>query len=159
MWRPWFVLSRLLFHNFFSFWISLGVALNSKEQGTSSPPWGRSTEYLLPPVTMQDIVPPRRKKSEHTLDNLRGKWPMIVSVFFTATAYQSWALCGSVTHSSTLQQLPPISLCIYDSLECSNLFQTPPCYINLVISKRSNAWAVKWCCPSANLLKIFLAHP
>ena len=35
-------------------------------------------EYLLPPVTVQDIVPPRRKKNEHTPDNLRGKCPMIV---------------------------------------------------------------------------------
>ena len=42
----------------------------------------RSLEYLLPPVTVQDIVSPRRKKNEHTPDNLRGKCPMIVSVFF-----------------------------------------------------------------------------
>ena len=42
----------------------------------------RSMEYLLPPVTVQDIVPPRRKKNEHTPDNLRGKCPMIVPVFF-----------------------------------------------------------------------------
>ena len=33
----------------------------------------RSTEYLLLPVTVQDIMPPHRKKNEHTLDNLRGK--------------------------------------------------------------------------------------
>jgi len=39
-------------------------------------------EYLLPPVTVQDIVPPHRKKNEHTPDNLRGKCPMIVSGFF-----------------------------------------------------------------------------
>ena len=44
----------------------------------------RSMEYLLPPVTVQDIVPPRRKKNEHTPDNLRGKCPMIVPVFLTA---------------------------------------------------------------------------
>ena len=42
----------------------------------------RSMEYLLPPVTVQDIMPPRRKKNEHTPDNLRGKCPMIVPVFF-----------------------------------------------------------------------------
>ena len=41
-----------------------------------------SMEYLLPPVTVQDIVPPRRKKNKHTLDNLRGKRPMIVPVCF-----------------------------------------------------------------------------
>jgi len=43
----------------------------------------RFMEYLL---TVQDIVPPRRKKNEHTPDNLRGKWPMIVPGFFTVTA-------------------------------------------------------------------------
>jgi len=43
-------------------------------------------EYL-PPVTVQDIVPPRRKKNEHTPDNLCGKCPMILPVFFfTVTA-------------------------------------------------------------------------
>ena len=41
-----------------------------------------SLEYLLPPVTVQDIVPPRRKKNIHTLDNLCGKCPMIVPAFF-----------------------------------------------------------------------------
>ena len=41
----------------------------------------RSVEYLLPPVTVQDIMPPRHKKNEHTLDNLCGKCPMIVPVF------------------------------------------------------------------------------
>ena len=43
---------------------------------------------LLPPVTVQDIVLPRRKKNEYTPDNLRGKCPMIVpiSFFFTVTA-------------------------------------------------------------------------
>jgi len=39
-------------------------------------------EYLLPPVTVQDIVPPRRKKNEDTPDNFRGKCPMIVPAFF-----------------------------------------------------------------------------
>ena len=47
----------------------------------------RSMEYLLPPVTVQDIVPPRRKKNEHTPDNLRGKCPMIVPVFFFVFFY------------------------------------------------------------------------
>jgi len=35
-----------------------------------------------PPVTVQDIVPPHRKKNEHTPGNLHGKCPMIVPVFF-----------------------------------------------------------------------------
>ena len=37
-------------------------------------------------VTVQDIVPPHHKKNEHTPDNLRGKCPMIVPVFFTVMA-------------------------------------------------------------------------
>ena len=47
----------------------------------------RSTEYLLPQsLYIQDIMPPHRKKNEHTLDNLRGKCPTIVPLLFTATA-------------------------------------------------------------------------
>ena len=46
----------------------------------------RSMEYLLPPVTVQDIVPPCRKKNKHTPDNLLGKCLMIVPFFFTVTA-------------------------------------------------------------------------
>jgi len=42
----------------------------------------RSVGYLLPPVTVQDIMPPRRKKNEHTPDDLHGKYPMIVPAFF-----------------------------------------------------------------------------
>jgi len=76
-----------------------------------------------PPVTVQDIVPPPRKKNEHTLDNLRGKCPTIVPFLFTATAYRSWTLCSSLTHSSTSRA----ALYIQGSLECSNLFRTPPC--------------------------------
>jgi len=47
----------------------------------------KSTEYLLPSVTVQDIVPPRCKKNGHSVDSLRGKCPMIVPFFFfTVTA-------------------------------------------------------------------------
>ena len=43
----------------------------------------RCMEYLLPPSHCTEyIVRPRRKKNQHTPDNLRGKCPMIVSVFF-----------------------------------------------------------------------------
>jgi len=42
----------------------------------------RSLEYLLSPVTVQDIVPPRHKKNKHTPDNLCGKCPMIFPFFF-----------------------------------------------------------------------------
>jgi len=56
-------------------------------------------------------------KNKHTL---RGKCPMIVPVLFTAIAYRSWMLCGSLTHSSTSRA----ALYIQGSLECSNLFRT-----------------------------------
>jgi len=54
----------------------------------------RSMEYLLPPVTVQDIVAPCRKKNKHTPDNLRGKCPMIVPVFFL----QSQHRCINLEH-------------------------------------------------------------
>ena len=61
-----------------------------------------SMEYLLPPLTLQDIVPPRRKKNEHTPDNLRGKCPMIVPVFFYGHGIdQSTVNAVQLIHSST----------------------------------------------------------
>jgi len=84
-------------------------------------------QFTLPPVTVQDIVPPRRKKNGHTPDNLRGKCPMIVPVFFTVTVqiYRPWTLCGSYT-LALLQQLPFTSLCIHVGRKCNNLLLTPP---------------------------------
>ena len=46
--------------------MSSSLAFISNEQRTSRPPWGRSAECLLAPVTMQSIVPLHGKKSEHT---------------------------------------------------------------------------------------------
>ena len=59
----------------------------------------RSMEYLLPPVTVQDIMPPRRKKNEHTPDNLHGKCPMIVPVFFLQSQYRSIDLERCAAHT------------------------------------------------------------
>ena len=56
---------------------------------------------ILPPFTVQIIVPPRRKKSEHTRDSFLGKWPIIVPDFFTATAYRSRPLWGSLSDISS----------------------------------------------------------
>ena len=71
----------------------------------------RSTEYLLPPVTVQDVVPPRTKKNEHTLDNLRGKCPMIVPDFFSQSRHIDLERCAALSHTpALLQQLPPTSL-------------------------------------------------
>jgi len=70
---------------------------------------------IFSPITVQDIMPPRHKKNEHTLDNLRGICLTIVPVLFAATAYRSWTLCVSLTHSSTSRA----ALYIQGSLECS----------------------------------------
>jgi len=52
-----------------------------------------------PPVTVQDIVPPRRKKNEHTLDNLRGKCPMIVPIFFSQPQHIDLERCAALSHT------------------------------------------------------------
>ena len=54
-----------------------------------------------------DCVLPRRKNSEHSRESFRGKCPMIVHSFFTATAYRS-EVFGLSRTSATLQPSPPI---------------------------------------------------
>ena len=84
-----------------SFWISLAFNLKSRVHGISSPPWGRSAEYLLPPVTVQFIEPPLLKNREQTFDIFLGRCPMMVPSFSTVTAYLSVALVGSLLHTSS----------------------------------------------------------
>jgi len=89
----------------------------------------RSIEYLLPPVTVQDIVPPRHK-NKHTPDNLSGKCPMIVPVFFyshgidLSTLNVVWLI-----HSSTSPVAASSHLFIYmlaaNATMTLNLLQTP----------------------------------
>ena len=104
-------------------------------------------------TTVQDILPPCHKNNKHTLDNLRDKCPTIIPVFFTATAYRSWMLCGSLTHSST----SPAALYVQGSLECNNLFRTPQCYIDLSCG-RIPELHLQMMLPFCRV-KIFLAHP
>ena len=59
----------------------------------------RSMEYLLPPVTVRDIMPPHRKKNEHTPDNLRGKCPVIVPVSFLQSRHRSIDLECCAAHT------------------------------------------------------------
>jgi len=62
--------------------------------------------------SVQDIVPSCRQKNKHTLDNLRGKCPTIVPVFFTATAYRVLnvvRLSHTLQHSLRMQQSLPNS--------------------------------------------------
>ena len=46
------------------------------------------------------LILPRRKNSEHSRDSFRGKCSMIVSLFFTATAYRSEEFLGSLSHTN-----------------------------------------------------------
>ena len=79
---------------------SISIALKGREQGTFCPPCARSAEYFLRHVTVHSIVPHFRKNSERTRDTFRGKCPMIVPSFFTATAYRSEAFSGSLSHTN-----------------------------------------------------------
>jgi len=73
-------------------------------------------------------MPPRCQKNEHTLDNLRGKCPTIVPVFFTATAYRVLnvvRLSHTLQHSPRMQQSLPHSSMLdlshaVEFLSCSN---------------------------------------
>ena len=126
---------EFVFQIFFSFNISFGVTLNRSEHGTSRPPCGRSAEYLLWPVTVQVILPLRRRNSEHTLVIFIGKCPTIVPSLFTATAFLSEALRYRVLiHKSTPHlQLPPILLYIRGSRGHNSVFRVAP-PLSLVIS-------------------------
>ena len=102
--------------NIVGFWYDIQPLLNSPHPLPHPKPH-HCTGYLAP----------LSQNNEHTLDNLHDKCLTIIPVFFAATAYRSWTLCGSLTHSST----SPAALSVQGSLECNNLFQTPPCYIDL----------------------------
>ena len=95
---------------------STSIALKGREQGTLCPPCARSAEYFLRPVTVHSIVLHRRKNSEHTRDTFRGKCPMIVPSFFTATAYRSEAFSGSLWHTNDSPTTASILLYIRGSL-------------------------------------------
>ena len=71
----------------------------------------KSTEYLLPSVTVQDIVPPRCKKNGHSVDSLRGKCPMIVPFFFSQSQHIDLECCttwGSPLIGSTMRGKYPL---------------------------------------------------
>jgi len=53
----------------------------------------------------------------------------------------------------------PAACYIQGSLECNNLFRTPPCYIDLSHVVEFLSCMFKRRHPSANALQIFLAHP
>ena len=87
----------------------------------------------LPMLDVCDCVPPHCKNSEYTRDIFRGKSPMIVSSFFTATVYQLerfWALLCT----PSLQPPPPMLLYIRGNLKYNN----PNSSIAVTLSVRSS---------------------
>ena len=87
-----------------------------------NPPWGKSAEYCLLPVTVQLMLPPLLKKSEHTLDIFLGKCPIVISPFTTATAYRSISLALSSMLGHLLQLLSMYTR--YPGYSCK-AFETP----------------------------------
>ena len=85
-------------HTLFDFWNFLNFTF--KHQNTR-PPWGRSEEHLLCPITQQVILFPLLKNNEHDWDIFHGKWPIIVLSFITATAYLSLSFPVSLWHGSS----------------------------------------------------------
>ena len=74
-----------------------GLLVNTKLQGISNP-YGRSEEYLLPPIGVQIIVPPLAKNREQIRDIFFETWPKMVSSLSTATVYRSTSLNGYLSH-------------------------------------------------------------
>ena len=54
---------------------------------------------------MQWTVPPIFTKRAQACDTVCGKWPKILPSFSTATAFLSWKLPGSCTHTQLFHQL------------------------------------------------------
>ena len=67
--------------------------------GTSNPPCTRSAEYRRLPVTVATTLPPLDKNKEQIRDIFFGRCPIIVSAFFATTAYLSFSLLVSRSHS------------------------------------------------------------
>ena len=121
---------------------SISIALKSREQGTLFAPCARSAEYFLCPVTVHSIVPCRHKNSEHTHNTFRGKCPMIVPSFFTATVYRLEGFSGSLSHTNDSPTTSSILLYICGSLGKSfwqqllSLYVSSPCLACLSLRAR-----------------------
>ena len=74
----------------------------TREISSSKPPWGRSAEYFLAPLTIHVIVPPLSKNRLHMVDIVCGTCPTTALLLLnTATAYGSWMFPGSCLQDST----------------------------------------------------------
>lgn len=61
--------------------------LNNNLHGISSPPCGKSNEYILVPVTTHWIVPPLLINGEQIYEIFEVKYPITAPSFFSATGY------------------------------------------------------------------------
>ena len=71
------------------------------------PPCGSSLEYWCLLVMVQEIEPPRHKKTSHKVEIWQGMWPTTVETLSTDTAYLSFG------YLSFIQQLFPDYRCPY----------------------------------------------
>ena len=84
---------------------SRSVPLKSREQGTSSPPYARSAEYFLHPVTVHSIVATSPSQQQRTHPRYLLRQISYDSSFFTATVYRLEAFSGSLLHIRKFEEI------------------------------------------------------
>ncbi len=70
----------------FSLLISFNSPVKNSKHEISSPPWGKSVEYFLAPVSWQIMFPSHLKNRKHNREIFWGTWPTTISYLTTATA-------------------------------------------------------------------------
>ena len=99
--------------------------------GTSKPPWGKSAEYCLDPVTTHTKDPPRRIKIEQMAEISRGTWPTVKSPLgLIATANVSLAFPGSLSQGSSLPSTGVLQIVLYSWYPLTTLDITNTCTIS-----------------------------
>ena len=92
---------------------SLAAQLNVNTHGISKPPWGKSLEYCLLPVTRQMMLPDSLKNNEQMDEIVLGRWLTTFESLTTATANQSSRLVGSLLHDNSPTTASQISLYLW----------------------------------------------
>ena len=88
----WYDIHRKQVFNHHSYLLSSAsqIVLKVQQHGTPKPPWGKSAEYCLSPVTTHTISPPYRIIIKQTMEISLGTWPTMTLVpelcFSTVTA-------------------------------------------------------------------------
>ena len=90
--------------NFISFLTFSISSVKMNLQGISNPHCGRSAEYLLEPVTLQNTVPPRRKNNEQ-IDDI-----FLVRVLRQFLIYKRLQQINHVDYSIRLDRVVPLHL-------------------------------------------------